>query len=76
MSKFRSIPKVVDAIQYKTFLPDPKWVNDYATAQVIRALKRRIDELESAVTTPEQIAERAGITVEELYTIVKREITK
>ncbi len=29
-----------------TFLPDPKWVNDYAVAQVIRALKNRIDELE------------------------------
>jgi len=29
-----------------TFLPDPKWVNDYAAAQVIRALKSRIDELE------------------------------
>lgn len=59
-----------------TFLPDPKWVNDYAVAQVIRTLKRRIDELQSPVTTPEQIAERAGITVEELYNIVKREITK
>ncbi len=30
-----------------TFLPDPKWVNDYAVAQVIRALKSRIDELEA-----------------------------
>ena len=29
-----------------TFLPDPKWVNDYAVCQVIRALKSRIDELE------------------------------
>ena len=29
-----------------TFLLDPKWVNDYAVAQVIRALKNRIDELE------------------------------
>ena len=29
-----------------TFLPDPKWINDYAVAQVIRALKNRIDELE------------------------------
>lgn len=31
-----------------TFLPDPKWINDYAVAQVIRALKNRIDELESS----------------------------
>jgi len=31
-----------------TFLPDPKWVNDYAVSQVIRALKNKIDELESA----------------------------
>jgi hypothetical protein len=31
-----------------TFLPDPKWINDYAVAQVIRALKNRIDELEGA----------------------------
>lgn len=30
-----------------TFLPDPKWVNDYAVAQVIRALKSKIDELEN-----------------------------
>jgi uncharacterized protein (UPF0218 family) len=30
-----------------TFLPDPKWVNDYAVAQVIRALKSRVDELEA-----------------------------
>ena len=30
-----------------TFLPDPKWVNDYAVAKVIRALKRKIDELEA-----------------------------
>jgi len=29
-----------------TFLPDPKWINDYAIAKVIRALKNRIDELE------------------------------
>ena len=29
-----------------TFLPDPKWINDFAVAQVIRALKKRIDELE------------------------------
>lgn len=29
-----------------TFLPDPKWINDYAVARVIRALKDRIDELE------------------------------
>lgn len=28
-----------------TFLPDPKWINDYAVAQVIRALKHKIDEL-------------------------------
>jgi len=30
-----------------TFLPDPKWVNDYASSQVIRQLKKRIEELES-----------------------------
>ncbi len=29
-----------------TFIPDPKWVNDYAVAKVIRALKARIEELE------------------------------
>lgn len=26
-----------------TFLPDPKWINDYASSQVIKALKKRID---------------------------------
>ncbi len=30
-----------------TFLPDPKWVNDYAVAKVITELKNRIKELES-----------------------------
>ena len=30
-----------------TFLPDPKWVNDYAVAKVIAELKNRIKELES-----------------------------
>lgn len=29
-----------------TFLPNPKWVNDYASSQVIRQLKKRIEELE------------------------------
>ena len=28
------------------FIQDPKWINDYAVAKVIRALKNRIDELE------------------------------
>lgn len=32
-----------------TFLPDPKWINDYASSQIIRALKKRIDELESQI---------------------------
>jgi len=30
-----------------TFLPDPKWINDYASSQVIRQLKKRIEELEA-----------------------------
>lgn len=30
-----------------TFLPDPKWINDYASSQVIRQLKKRIEELEN-----------------------------
>ncbi len=30
-----------------TFLPDPKWVNDYAVAKVITELKKRIKELEN-----------------------------
>jgi len=29
-----------------TFIPDQKWVNDYAVCKVIRALKSKIDELE------------------------------
>ena len=29
-----------------TFLPDPKWINDFAVAKVIKALKDRIEELE------------------------------
>lgn len=31
-----------------TFIDNPKWVNDYACAKVIRALKARIEELENS----------------------------
>jgi hypothetical protein len=31
-----------------TFINDPKWVNDYAVTKVIRALKKRIEELEDS----------------------------
>ena len=33
-----------------TFIDDPKWVNDYAVCQVIRALKSKIDELERVLS--------------------------
>lgn len=33
-----------------TFIDNPKWVNDYAVCQVIRALKNRIDELETKLS--------------------------
>jgi len=29
-----------------TFIDDPKWINDYAVCKTIRALKKRIEELE------------------------------
>jgi len=29
-----------------TFLPDPKWINDFAASKVITELKKRITELE------------------------------
>ena len=32
-----------------TFIPDQKWVNDFAVCKVIRALKKRIDELETNI---------------------------
>ena len=32
-----------------TFINEPKWVNDFAVCQVIRALKNRISELEQSV---------------------------
>lgn len=32
-----------------TFIGDPKWINDYAVAKTIRALKSRIAELEKYV---------------------------
>ena len=31
-----------------TFIDNPKWVNDYACAKVIRALKAKIEELENS----------------------------
>lgn len=30
-----------------TFIDNPKWINDYAVAQTIRALKAKIEELEA-----------------------------
>jgi len=30
-----------------TFIDNPKWINDYAVCQVIRLLKKRIEELET-----------------------------
>lgn len=30
-----------------TFIDDPRWINDYAVCQVIRALKSKIDELKN-----------------------------
>lgn len=35
-----------DECTIMTFIDDPEWINDYACAKVIRALKQRIDELE------------------------------
>ena len=32
------------------FIEDPKWINDYAVAKVIRALKEKIDALEKLTT--------------------------
>ena len=37
------LPEVV-----MTFLPDPKWINDYAVYQVITYLHGRVQELEEA----------------------------
>lgn len=31
-----------------TFLPDPKWINDYAVAKVITELKNKIKKLEES----------------------------
>lgn len=39
-----------DEMTILTFLPDRKWVNDYASTQVIRELKKYIHELESLDT--------------------------
>ena len=33
-----------------TFINNPKWVNDYAVAKVIRLLKKRLEELESELS--------------------------
>lgn len=35
-----------DEMTILTFITDPKWVNDYASTQVIRALKQKIEEVE------------------------------
>lgn len=35
-----------DEMTILTFISDPKWVNDYASTKVIRALKNKIEDLE------------------------------
>ncbi len=35
-----------DEMTILTFISDPKWVNDYASTQVIRALKEKIEDVE------------------------------
>ena len=35
-----------DEMTILTFISDPKWVNDYALTQVVRALKEKIEEVE------------------------------
>jgi len=32
------------------FIDNPKWINDYAVCQVIRMLKKRIEELKKQIT--------------------------
>jgi hypothetical protein len=34
-----------------TFMDDPKWVNDFAVALTIRALKEKVDQLEAELAT-------------------------
>jgi hypothetical protein len=34
-----------------TFLPDPKWVNDYAVSKVLRAMQAKIEELQHLLAT-------------------------
>lgn len=48
-----------------TFLPDPKWINDYAVAKVIIELKNRIKELESNMD--EVLKQNAVKFVENMY---------
>lgn len=32
-----------------TFLPDPKWINDYASTQVIKELKHQLDQAKELI---------------------------
>lgn len=34
-----------------TFLPDPKWVNDYAVSKVLRAMQAKIEKLQQLLDT-------------------------
>jgi len=64
-----------------TFIDDPKWVNDYAVAKTIRALKCRIDELEYAqsqqpeiIVTDEEIEDEAVCYVTMINKIPDRDV--
>ena len=43
-----------DRVTVSSFLDDPKWINDYACALVIGALKDKIDKLEAQLKEAQQ----------------------
>lgn len=40
------------------FIDDPKWVNDYAICQIIRALKSKIDDREHYISYLERLKQK------------------
>ena len=60
-----------DPVTILTFINDPKWVNDYASMQVIRLLHNKVEELEHEL----EFYKSQNSAMSEFHTEVKEIVT-